>query len=338
MSAKDKLQIILITFNRERFLSKTLASLFCDTSPVKDFDITVLDNHSTDGTSLLVRRYQSQHHNLHYTCHNRNIGGNVNIARAFEIARRDYLWVICDDDEYDWSAWDEIEVAITENKKLICVSDFNIPNEKRKDTAYLIHQAAFLPSIIIHTSLLSDAVIRNIYDSSVFLFPHLAPVIMYINQGGNIYLTPKPLVHFGRHDVDNSFIRGCKSNEIFIRARTMSIVIGFANLISNIEDKKLARQCFKVIIYGNHQFKIGTYRFLCDIFLHLNGRENDMHITDLTMQAPFFLGVGIKITHMLSNTFLYPLLFKSFIYRLLRNLYDKCSKKKQRRRHHIKAN
>ena len=321
MSVKDKLQIILITFNREKFLSETLASLFCDASPVKDFDITILDNHSTDGTSLLVKRHQSSHHNLQYVCHNRNIGGNANIARAFEIATREYLWVICDDDEYDWSAWDGVEDAIAENKKLICVSDFNIPNEKRNDTAYLIHQVTFLPSIIIHTSLLSDAAIRNIYDSSVFLFPHLAPVIMHINQGGKIYLVPKPLVHFGRHDVDNSFIRGCKSNEIFTRARTMSIVIGFANLISNIENKKLARHCFKVIIYGNHQFKIGTYRFLCDIFLHLNGRQNDMHITDLAGQAPFLLRTG-----MLSNTFLYSLLSNSVLYRLLRSLYDRCKK------------
>ncbi len=326
MSAKDKLQIILITFNREKFLSETLASLFCGTSPVKDFDITILDNHSTDGTHLLVKRYQSQHHNLQYICHNRNIGGNANIARAFEIARREYLWIICDDDEYNWSAWNEIEDAITKNIKLICVSDFNIPDKKRNDTAYLIHQVTFLPSIIINTSLLSDAAIRNIYDSSVFLFPHLAPVIMHINQGGNIYLTSKPLVHFGRHEVDNSFIRGYEANEVFIRARTMSMIIGFANLISNIENKNLARQCFKVIIYGNHKFRIGTYRFLCDIFLHLNGRQNDMHITDLTGQAPFFLRASIRIVHLLSNTFLHSLLSDSFFYRLLRSLYDRCKK------------
>ena len=326
MSVKDKLQIILITFNRERFLSETLASLFCDISPVKDFDITILDNHSTDGTSLLVKRYQCQHHNLQYICHNRNIGGDANIARAFEIASKEYLWVICDDDEYDWSAWSEIEDAVTKNQKLICVADFNIPNEKRNDVAYLIHQVTFLPSIIINTSLLSDAAIRNIYDSSVFLFPHLAPVIMHINQGGSIYLTPKPLVHFGRHEVDNSFIRGSKANEIFIRTRTMSIVIGFANLISNIEDKKLARQCFRVIINGNHKFRIGTYRFLCDIFLHLNGHQNDMHITDLAGQAPFLLRTSIRIVHMISNTFLYSLLNWG-LYRLLRSLYDRSKNK-----------
>lgn len=324
MSAKDKLQIILITYNREQFLSRTLSSLFCDTSPVKDFDITVLDNHSTDGTQSLVERHQNAHPNLKYICHNRNIGGNANIARTFEIATREYLWVICDDDEYDWSAWNDVENAIEENHKAICVADFNIPKGKRSDTAYLIHQMTFLPSIIVNTSLLTAEALRNIYDTAVFLFPHLAPIVMHINQGGKIFLTPRPLVHFGRHQIDSSFIRGYSANSIFNRARTMSMIVGFANVTSNLNEQALARQCFNVIVFGDHPFRVGTYRFLSDIFLHLNGHQNDMHITDLTMQAPFFLRIGIRFVHMLSNTFLYSLLSDSLFYRILRCLYDKC--------------
>jgi len=326
MSAKDKLQIVLITYNRERHLSETLSTLFSDASPVKYFDITILDNHSTDGTRALVEKHQSTHPNLKYICHNKNIGGNANIARAFEIATREYLWVICDDDEYDWSAWSDVENAIDENHNVICVADFNIPNDKRSDTAYLIHQMGFLPSIIISTSLLSAEAIRNIYDSTIFMLPHLAPIIMHINQGGKIFLSPRPIVHFGEHRADSSFIRGYLPSSIFNRARTMTILVAFANLIANLHDRDLARRCFKVLIYGDHLFKIGTYRFLCDIFLHLNGHKNDMHITDLTMQAPFLLRIGIRFVHMLSNTFLYPLLTKSIVYRILRNLYDKCQK------------
>ena len=326
MSAKDKLQIVLITYNRERYLSETLSTLFSDASPVKDFDITILDNHSTDGTRALIEKHQSAHPNLKYICHNRNIGGNANIARPFEIATREYLWVICDDDEYDWSAWSDVENAIEESHNAICIADFNIPKDKRNDTAYLIHQMTFLPSIIVNTSLLTDEALRNIYDTAVFLFPHLAPIIMHVNQGGKIFLTPRPLVHFGRHQIDSSFIRGYSANSIFNRARTMSMIVGFVNATSNLNDATLARQCFNVAIFGNHQFRMGTYRFLSDIFLHLNGHKNDMHITDLTMQAPFLLKTEIRIVHFLSNTFLYSLLSDSFFYRILRRLYDKCKK------------
>ncbi len=328
MLVKDKLQIILITYNREQFLSRTLACLFCEASPVRNFDITILDNHSTDGTKSLVEKYQNTYSNLKYICHNRNIGANANIARAFEIATREYLWVICDDDEYDWSAWDGVEDAINGKHNVICVADFNIPDDKRNDIAYQIHQLGFLPSVIINTSLLSAEAVRNIYDTTVFMFPHLAPIIMYINQGGQIILTPRPLVHFGRLRGDSSFIRGYSGSAIFNRARTMSMIVGFVNVTSNLREPTLARQCFNVIVFGNHYDRVGVYRFFCDIFLHLNGHENDMHIIDLIMQAPFFLGVGIRITHMLSNTFLYSLLSKSFIYGLLRNLYDKYTKTK----------
>ena len=326
MSAKDKLQIILITYNRERYLTETLSTLFSDVSPVKDFDITILDNHSTDGTRALVEKHQSTHPNLKYICHNRNIGGNANIARAFEIATREYLWIICDDDDYDWSAWNGVENAIEENHNVICVADFNIPKDKRTDAAYLIHQMTFLPSVIVSTSLLTAEALRNIYDTTIFMFPHLAPIIMHINQGGKIFLSPRPIVHFGEHRADSSFIRGYLPSSIFNRARTMSMIVGFVNVTSNLNEQSLARQCFNVIVFGDHQFRVGTYRFLSDIFLHLNGHQNDMHITDLTMQAPFLLRIGIRFVHMLSNTFLYPLLTKSIVYRSLRNLYDKCQK------------
>ena len=326
MSAKDKLQIVLITYNRERYLSETLSTLFSEASPVKDFDITILDNHSTDGTRALVEKHQSTHPNLKYICHNRNIGGNANIARAFEIATREYLWIICDDDDYDWSAWNGVENAIEENHNVICVADFNIPKDKRTDAAHLIHQMTFLPSVIINTSLLTAEALRNIYDTTIFMFPHLAPIIMHVNQGGKIFLAPKPIVHFGEHRADSSFIRGYLPSSIFNRARTMSMIVGFVNVTSNLNEQSLARQCFNVIVFGDHQLRVGTYRFLSDIFLHLNGHQNDMHITDLTMQAPFLLRIGIRFVHMLSNTFLYPLLTKSIVYRSLRNLYDKCQK------------
>ena len=326
MAIKDRLQIILITYNRELFLSKTLACLFGDASPIRDFDITILDNHSTDGTKSLVEQYQASRPNLKYICHNRNIGGNANIARAFEIATREYLWVICDDDEYDWSAWSDVENAIEENHNAICVADFNIPKDKRADAAYLIHQMTFLPSVIINTTLLTAEALRNIYDTTVFMFPHLAPIIMHVNQGGKVFLSPRPIVHFGEHRADSSFIRGYSATSIFNRSRTMSMIVGFVNATSNLNDASLARQCFNVSIFGNHQFRMGTYRFLSDIFLHLNGHKNDMHITDLAMQAPFLLKIAIKIVHSISNTFLYSLLSDSFLYHILRRLYDKCKK------------
>ena len=97
-SIKDKLEIIIVTYNRKVSLEGTLSQLFAPESPVKDLDITVLDNKSTDGTFEVVRQFCKKHQNLKHVVNNRNIGGNGNIARAFETAKKEYVWVLCDDD------------------------------------------------------------------------------------------------------------------------------------------------------------------------------------------------------------------------------------------------
>ena len=74
--------------------------------------ITILDNASTDGTSDLIKEYFKKFPNIVHIRHNRNIGGNANIVRAFESATKEYLWILCDDDFYCWDYWNELEQAI----------------------------------------------------------------------------------------------------------------------------------------------------------------------------------------------------------------------------------
>jgi GT2 family glycosyltransferase len=53
MNIKEKLQIILITYNRQRHLRNTLEALFSMESPVRDLSFTIFDNASDDGTNIL---------------------------------------------------------------------------------------------------------------------------------------------------------------------------------------------------------------------------------------------------------------------------------------------
>ena len=55
---KTTLEIILITYNRKSHLRETLNWLFAENSPVKDLDITILNNKSTDGTTELIEEYK----------------------------------------------------------------------------------------------------------------------------------------------------------------------------------------------------------------------------------------------------------------------------------------
>ena len=65
-SVSELLDIFLITFNRAKALDRTLEQLLDDKSPIKDFEINIIDNNSSDNTSLIVQKWQKNHPNLKY--------------------------------------------------------------------------------------------------------------------------------------------------------------------------------------------------------------------------------------------------------------------------------
>ena len=120
MNIKEKLEIVIITYNRKDNLENTLEQILSENSPVKNLDITVLDNHSTDGTYELMKDYCSTYNNIRHIVNKVNIGGCANSVKAFvEIPQKEYTWVLCDNDTYDWSNWYEIEDAINKNYEVI---------------------------------------------------------------------------------------------------------------------------------------------------------------------------------------------------------------------------
>ena len=123
---KDTLEIILITYNRKEYLENTLKQIFASSSPLSGLDITILDNKSNDGTSELVQKYSKRYSNIKHVINNRNIGGNANIARAFEIASKKYVWVLCDDDNYDFTHFDEVVEGMKNNVDVILASRYDI--------------------------------------------------------------------------------------------------------------------------------------------------------------------------------------------------------------------
>ena len=58
MIANDSLEIILVTYNRKKFLKRTLEYILYDVnSPIRHLDIIILDNNSNDGTFELIKNY-----------------------------------------------------------------------------------------------------------------------------------------------------------------------------------------------------------------------------------------------------------------------------------------
>lgn len=251
MSIKDKLQIILITYNRKNKLKYTLDAILAPDSPIKDFDITILDNASTDGTSELIDEYCTKFNNLKHIRHNRNIGGNANICRAFEMAEKEYIWVLCDDDKYDFSNWSEVEEKIIDGTDIICVADYVFSDEKKNNKAYQIFQLTFVPAGIYKTSNITDSVLINMYDSIFTMFQQSCLSINIINNSKKIHVLSKPIVFNGLHFEDKvediSYTRGSK--DIVLQRRKDTVwILGFVNILTLLKDENLRKECVEVAI------------------------------------------------------------------------------------------
>ena len=86
MKIEDKLEIVIPTFNRCEKLGITFSYLLDENSPVKNCDITILDNCSTDDTPNLVKKIAEKHPNVKYQRNARNIGSFGSIVRGFNEA------------------------------------------------------------------------------------------------------------------------------------------------------------------------------------------------------------------------------------------------------------
>ena len=132
MKIEDKLEIVIPTFNRCEKLGITFSYLLDENSPVKNCDITILDNCSTDDTPNLVKKIAEKHPNVKYRRNARNIGVWENDLRGHEIASKEYLWKLGDNDTYDWTCWDQVEEAI-ENKADVIVMGYGTYSQRPKD-------------------------------------------------------------------------------------------------------------------------------------------------------------------------------------------------------------
>ena len=242
MSVKNKLQIILITYNRANHVRHTLEQFFSANSPVVDCDFIVQDNNSTDNTKEIVGEFAKTHPNVRYTQNRYNLGISGTIARAMEVANKDYVWIIGDDDIYDLSNWPEVENAIKQNEKVICIARYAIPDEYKDDLAYQLFQLTFITGGIYSTSLFNNTTIRNAFDNIYTLFPHITPVVQYINDGGKIYVVNKAISDNGwtpGNGTDVSYARGAKFDELYARTANMSWIVGYCNILSLLKDKEL---------------------------------------------------------------------------------------------------
>lgn len=317
---KDKLQIFLITYNRKNLLKNTFNQIFAENSPIRNFDITILDNASTDGTSELIEDYIKEFPNIKHIRNQNNIGGNANICRAFELSAfcgKEYAWILCDDDYYDFSNWKEVEDSIEKKTDIICLSDYAFPSpEDKNNRAYQLFQLTFVPSILYRTDFITDNVLHNMYDSICNMFQQLCLVIKAINIGGDIHVLSKPIVMNGlfvnKQSYDLSLTRGADFDFMTERRKEMLWVTGFVNVLTLLDKKDLISECLEVSlpskwiykswdnfyrIMVNRYLNIQKFNYFYEIFKFLNPRRKFETFTYIFINFARILKRVIKIKY-----------------------------------------
>ncbi len=249
-SVIDKLDIFIITFNRAKRLEKTLQELFSDTSAVRDFSITIFDNNSSDETCSIVRKYQEKYPNLNYQKNDYNINGNGNITKAFYSAKKEYVWVLADNDNYCFDCWNQVEQAIEKKADAIVVSTFECP---KLNLAQLFVQMTFVPGVIYKTSNIDDTVLANMTFNISNMFPHLVLASKMVNYKKEVVILDKPVVLIGNNNDENGkyvYTRGF-SDDIHPLQAAISWFGGYANSLWMIKDRKIRNY-----LANNNKFSI----------------------------------------------------------------------------------
>lgn len=201
--APNLLELFIITYNRSPHLDNTLRQLVgC---PFSQFSITVLDNCSTDNTSEIYLEYKIKFPDLRYVKNKINIGADANVLRAAELSDGEYTWILCDDDDFNFSQCEDVlsEIEKGEADAIIVggAQDVKWPISGLRGTPKdLLSQSfpyfcvtTFVPSNIFKTNLF-QAQIRDSYINIVNLLPAMTYYIKLQNQNGTIYVSKNKVV------------------------------------------------------------------------------------------------------------------------------------------------
>lgn len=209
---KPTLSICIITYNRAKYLHKTLTHLsFLKTFPF-DCEVLVSDNCSTDETSAVVAGFMKKFDRIRYMKQTRNVGPDGNIISAFRSAVGEFVLYLADDDMLIPEAVISIVRYMEKNRTVVaCHAPWEFWNDVTKQSSglaysvkkemvfekkdsidlfnFIVEKHVF-PEIAIYRS---DALHKVLYSprKTYLAFVCLARLLSY----GSIVFLPSPFYH-----------------------------------------------------------------------------------------------------------------------------------------------
>ena len=269
------LEIMLVTYNRSACLDNTLRQLAV--SPFACCRLTILDNCSTDDTAMTTSRYQDKFPDYRVVRHPRNIGGDYNFLRAIELSTLRYTWLVCDDDNYDFTQADMVIAAVTCCKyDLVYVasrSSVQLGCDSYGETTVrrLVHEnaryhraVAFWPALIFR----SDSYDNYCFQAAPYIFPAMKFIHQSLMKDYSIYIAEHPLVI--RSEVSTSEVAPLKMyREWVTNAALVNDMKLRANIIEQWTDRGFIKSLAFWIAVDRSKRVEGYWKRLVDILFAL---------------------------------------------------------------------
>lgn len=285
MNLSEELEIIIPTFNRSKTLIKTLTTIL--NSPVRNCQITVVDNNSNDDTETCIKELLSQYENLIYIKNKYNLGLAGNICKALTIPEKKYFWIVFDDTGLDFSNWKYVEEGLKQDYDCILTTNYynvkNQDNYKEKAAIYLMLIYCFAG--IYKTELITDEVVLYALTDIYTVHPQMALISTIFNNENNKIFIPQKTITFPQMNPEQKDGKKYSFNRhegkfYHFRISHGDFIPGFINAIQSIKDKHLQKECIKLLFkkYNN----IGPYiREKTVVKQYFNKNNNNLDINYL---------------------------------------------------------
>lgn len=255
MKIEDKLEIVIPTFNRCEKLGITFSYLLDENSPVKNCDITILDDCSTDDTPNLVKKIAEKHPNVRYRCNMRNLGILGNILNAHLICSKEYFWLLGDNDTYDFSCFKEVEEAIENETDAIIVVSLLDHSRRPKDLRSLVIAPGgwdYYPFLILKTSNFTRQIYRLMEVTLSRGYAWIFRGVLLINQKPDfkVIIVKKSILKW-IHCTD-------KPDKVDIQFLLPDVSM-LISILMSIEDKKLLKEVLTTFFFQPMGFLLRLY-------------------------------------------------------------------------------
>ncbi len=94
ISSSPLVSVCIPVYNCEKFIGSAIDSVLSQT--FRDFELLIVDDCSTDGTSHIVKQYHDPR--IRYVVNDANLGLSGNWNKALSLALGSYIKILCDDD------------------------------------------------------------------------------------------------------------------------------------------------------------------------------------------------------------------------------------------------